>query len=145
VPVRAAMAAISRRSLHLLMASSVGGVSAVRMASSPIVVLNVPATALPIAVESLLKPSRSHFWPSQMDSTPYAAVEIGTAHATCLANFLGTPLAVITLEMVLIRCVPNASRCLTWACQLRWQSTRKPSHLTSLARMSKDSPFLFPI
>jgi hypothetical protein len=53
VPAGAAMTEINSRSLLLSRMGSAGGVSAVRIASSPLVVLNVPATVLPIATVSL--------------------------------------------------------------------------------------------
>jgi hypothetical protein len=136
VPVGAAMAAISRRSLHLFIAGSVGGVSAVRMAPPPPFcgtecASDSPSNRCGELVEAIKEPLLA--FPDGF----YSICCRGNKDRPCY-NFMGSPLAVMTLEMVLIRCVPNASQCLTWACQLRWQSTRKPSHLTNLARMSND-------
>jgi hypothetical protein len=55
VPAGAVMTEISSRSLLLFSMGSAGGVSAARMASSPLAVPNVPATVLPIATVSLWK------------------------------------------------------------------------------------------
>jgi hypothetical protein len=126
---------VRRRSRHRSRAGWVGGMSAARISSSPLVVLKVPATARPITVDSLLKPSRSHFWSSQIASIPCAAMDIATDQATFLAIFLGDPLAFMTREIVLMRWCPSASRCLTWACQLSRQSIKKPSHLVGLTKM----------
>jgi hypothetical protein len=62
-------AAISRSRLRSEV-GPVGGMSAARIASSPLAVLNFPATALLIAVLSLWNPSRSQDWPFQMASMP---------------------------------------------------------------------------
>jgi hypothetical protein len=66
----AAMTAVNNRSLLLSGAARVGGVSAVRIASVPLVVLKVPAAALAIAVVSRSNPSSSQLWPSHIASTP---------------------------------------------------------------------------
>jgi hypothetical protein len=68
VPSGEERAEARRRSRLRSRAGRVGGVSAARTASSPLVVPKVPATVLPMAVVSLLKPSRSHAWSSQMAS-----------------------------------------------------------------------------
>jgi hypothetical protein len=105
------------------------------MASSALVVLKVPATARPMARLSLSNPSASHCCPSQMASTPYAAVDMATAQATFLASLRGVPLAPITRASVLILWCSSARRCLTCACQLNFGSRKKPSHVTGLALM----------
>jgi hypothetical protein len=64
VPSGAASAEASSRSRLRSNAGFAGGVSAALMASSPLAELKVPATDLPMAVVSRLKPSRSQVWPS---------------------------------------------------------------------------------
>jgi hypothetical protein len=89
-----------------------------------------------MAVVSLSKPSRSHAWPSQMASIPYAAVDIAMAQPTFRASFLQMSLVVMILPIVLSRWRPRARRCLTCARQFIRQSKKKPSHLTGLALWS---------
>jgi hypothetical protein len=133
VPAGAVRAEARRRSRLRSSAGPAGGVSAALIASSPLAVLKVPATDLPMAVVSFSKPSKSHAWPSQMASIPYAAVDIATDQPTFRASFLRIPLVVMILAIVLRRWWPRARRCLTCARQFIRQSRKKPSHLTGFA------------
>jgi hypothetical protein len=97
--------------------------SAAQIASSPLVVLKEPATARPMARDSLSNRSKGHAWPSQIASIPYAAV-------------LSTPSAFVTVAKVRIRYCPSARWCFTRACQLSQRSIEMPNHRTNLALIS---------
>jgi hypothetical protein len=64
VPSGAGSAEASKRSRLQSSAGLAGGMSAALAASSPLAVLKVPATDLPMAVVSVSNPSNNHVWPS---------------------------------------------------------------------------------